>query len=57
MSKFNLFLSSLAALAVVVVLTGCPAGEDSAPPVKAEESKAAQDHDHDGDDHAGHDHD
>ena len=49
MSKVNVFLSSLAVLAIAVVLPGCSGGEDTAPPTAVEESEA-------GDEHAGHDH-
>ena len=57
MSKVNLFLSSLAVLAVVAILTGCPGGEDTAPPIAMEGSEAGgehADHDHADDDQAAH---
>jgi uncharacterized protein involved in copper resistance len=57
MSKVNLFLSSLAVLAVAVVLAGCSGGEDTAAPTAVEGSEADHDHaDHDHADHADHDH-
>ena len=56
MSKVVLFLSSLAVLAVVVLLAGCSGVEDTAPPTAVEVSAADHDHaDHDHAEHASHD--